>query len=130
MNRKHKGFTLLELIIAVALLSMLAISAIPYYFEPVLTTHQASAKLALYKLANDMQQYFSIHHTYKDITLEKLGYKADVISNYELAIITSDVETFKIAAIPKKPIKKDECGTFFLDQDGYKTISGEGSGCW
>ncbi len=65
---KDNGFTLIELIIAVAILAILASIAYPSYVEQVRKSKRADAKTALYKIAQQQEEYFIQHLSYaKDL---------------------------------------------------------------
>ncbi|MBN2565656.1 MAG: prepilin-type N-terminal cleavage/methylation domain-containing protein [Candidatus Eisenbacteria bacterium] len=66
MNRGHRGFTLIELMIVVIIVGVLAAVAIPLYQlipERSMAT-EAEAGLGLVK--NAMRSYYAEHHTYAD----------------------------------------------------------------
>jgi type IV pilus assembly protein PilE len=61
-----KGFTLIELMIAVAVVGILASIAYPSYTDHVRRTRRADAQGALMGLANAMERYFTQNSTYCD----------------------------------------------------------------
>jgi type IV pilus assembly protein PilE len=128
---KNAGFTLLELIITIAIVSILSAFAIPYYFEPQLKIQQSLAKTTLLELANAIEQEYTSTHSYQTINLDKLTYRPPS-SDYKFILVKNSANTFTIAAIPKKKHPEDQCGIFYVDQDGNPSVSGTGSvqDCW
>lgn len=118
----QRGFTLLEILITLFLISLITLFAMPRYEAPLLQTKHLGAKVALLDLANALQSYYAFHRTYQNVTAEKLGVNIYAVPDYELKIFATTCDTFKIAAIPKNE-KIDPCGTFYLDQEGNKTTT-------
>jgi type IV pilus assembly protein PilE len=61
---RDRGFTLVELIVAMVILATLAAIAIPSYSIYVLKSHRTEAKSALLDLASLEERYFSTMNTY------------------------------------------------------------------
>jgi type IV pilus assembly protein PilE len=70
---RHRGFTLVELIVAMVILSILAAIAIPSYSQYVLKSHRTEAKAALMDAASLEERYFSTSNLYTNSALQ-LGY--------------------------------------------------------
>jgi type IV pilus assembly protein PilE len=70
---RDRGFTLVELIVAMVILATLAAIAIPSYSAYVLKSHRTEAKSALLDLASLEERYFSTAGTYS-ATPTDLGY--------------------------------------------------------
>ena len=59
MKRKQKGFTLIELMIVVAIVSILAAVAFPSYQQHVLRGNRAEGRTALLDAAARLERYYS-----------------------------------------------------------------------
>jgi len=70
---RHRGFTLVELIVAMVILSILAAIAIPSYSQYVLKSHRTEAKAALMDAASLEERYFSTSNLYTNNPMQ-LGY--------------------------------------------------------
>lgn len=62
--RKSRGFTLIELMVAVAVVAILAAVAVPSYQEHVRKGRRADAQAFLMRVANQQQQYILDARTY------------------------------------------------------------------
>jgi type IV pilus assembly protein PilE len=73
--RSHQGFTLVELMITVVIVSILASIAIPSYTSYIQKSRRTDAKSALLNLASLEERYFSTNNTYTNLPTN-LGYTA------------------------------------------------------
>ena len=121
--RRHseKGFTLVELMITVAVIAILASIAIPSYRQYVIRGNRSAAKAAMMDLANREQQYLLAKRTYADkATLEGTGYalSSEVTDHYDWDVI-ADETTFEISFTATGGQASD--GELTLDNQGRKT---------
>lgn len=142
---RSEGFTLVELMVAVAIVGILASIAYPSYTESVRKTHRADGRIALTEAAARQERLFSETNSYvKNSDLNKLVTNSDGKSSpegyYTLAVsIPSSPSTctvgtvykcFSITATAVAPQDKDTaCATLTFDYLGNKTSTGGGD-CW
>lgn len=87
----QQGFTLIELMIVVAIVAILAAISLPSYTDYVVKTNRSDAKVALMKYAQMQESYFVQNMSYaKDLTTSEggLGLGASITSEEGLYTIT------------------------------------------
>jgi len=142
----QRGFTLLELMIVVAIVAIISAFAFPSYMQHVVNTKRTAATSALLRIADRQQQFFMDNKTYA-ADLTNLGLPAnpvflsddgrsvaagddDVVYLLTLANVTATTFT-AIAAPMASQLKRDAaCGTMTLNQAGTKGALGGGDDCW
>ncbi|MGX2033042.1 type IV pilin protein [Methylocaldum gracile] len=134
--RKIRGFTLMELMIAVAVVGILAAVAFPSYQSQVIKTRRSDGKAALMSAAAKQEQYYLDNKTYAN-TMTALGYSANPASSaegyYQISITASSATAFTLQAAPQGSQTSDTvCDNLTLNNLGTKTESGSGTvnDCW
>lgn len=74
-NKNQSGFTLIELMITVAIVAILAAVALPSYQKYVIRGNRATAKAAMMDIADREQQYLLANRSYTN-SLSALSYSA------------------------------------------------------
>jgi type IV pilus assembly protein PilE len=129
--RQH-GFTLLELVVTLAIVSILIMIGYPVYTQQVLKTHRAQAQVALLDIAGGMERYAATHQTYSGATLANIEMNAYTDSRtYQLEINQANDVGYQLRAVPQGSQTKDDCGVLGLNQLGEKTATGGlAAECW
>lgn len=144
----QKGFTLVELLIVVAIISILAAIAYPAYTNHVVKTKRSMAKSILTQIATKQEQYYLDNKSYT-ADLTDLGYPADPFfvdknSNllaatsanaiYQIDVAQTAVSNYTLTATPvnAQATQDTTCANFTLTNTGTKGVSGTGSvsDCW
>jgi len=130
MNLKsQKAFTLLELMVVVAIVGILASIAIPSYQESVKKSRRADATGALLVLANKMERLFTVNNSYATATVVA----GDHTDFYTLSIPVLTDTTYTLKAEPKAAQVGDSCGDLTLTHTGVEGVTGSGytaADCW
>ncbi len=126
---RSRGFTLLELVIACAIIAILASIAYPSYINSVQKSRRAEATAALLGVASQMERWSTEKGTYATATLGTGGVFANRTENtyYNLTLSNLSATTYTILATPTGVQANDPCGTFSYNQLGDKNVSG---GTW
>ncbi|PPT93793.1 type IV pilin protein [Xanthomonas arboricola] len=136
-RRATSGFTLIELMITVAIVAILAAVAYPSYVEHVRKSRRAQAKADLVELAQLAERFHTANGTFANFSLSGSGGftqspKEGGTARYLLSLAAAPTSsTFSVVASPQGDQAKDKCGTLSLNQAGAKSASGGSvSDCW
>ncbi|MDP2902189.1 MAG: type IV pilin protein [Methylovulum sp.] len=138
MKRNQQGFTLVELMVTVAVIGVLASIAYPSYQNNVMKSRRADAKSALLELSNFMERHATEFGCYMDsgadtqcgtgddtlpllpfITTPKTG-----TAYYDLVLFPVDATSFTLSANPIAggAQETDQCGSLTLTNTGVKGV--------
>ena len=134
--RHVRGFTLVELMMAVAVIAILTRIAYPSYIEYVKRGHRSSAQSLMLDLANREQQYLLDNRSFLGggtsavTTLLPSGVPAEVSAYYTMTIAATagPPPTFEVKATPKTGTVMAGEAPFTLDQDGTRLPAGKWQG--
>ena len=122
------GFTLIELMIAIAVIAILVAVAIGSYDFATVKTRRGAAKACISNGAQFMERYHTIHFSYEDAVLPACS--SDVTDYYTVGFDgTPDADGFTVQAVPKASQDDSKCGTLSLDDTGAKGAN-DVEACW
>ena len=128
-KRYQSGFTLVEVMIVVAIIGVLSALAYPNYTEHVRKGRRAEARAGLLQAAQWMERAATATGVYpKDIS----SHLKEVNSGmYNIAAVNSGGATFTLTATPTGVQETDKCGTLTLEHTGERKVSkGDVAECW
>ncbi len=140
MNKRSKGFTLIELMIVVVIVGILAAIAYPSYTEFVRRSNRAEAKTALLENAQFLERNFTMSNRYNQDgagntpVLPNTDVPRDGTAKYTI-VPTLNAASFLLEAEPVSggPAANDPCGTLTLNHLGVRGVDGgtlDAATCW
>lgn len=141
MQQKQKGFSLVELMIVVAIVGILSAIAIPSYQDSVRKSRRADATTKLTEIANLQLEYFIENRSYA--TVAQLGLSTTGCTSSNPAGAISDdgyycitIDTTNGYVLTATPTSKggqnndSSCATISYNSNDTQGSSGGGTNCW
>ena len=126
-----RGFTLIELVVVMAIAAILAAVAIPNYAEYVMRSHRSAVQSFISDVASRQSQFFVDRRNYAaTVAALNLTAPADVVARYTVAIavVAGPPAGFQVSATPIGAQATDRCGLLTIDQAGARTAVS--NRCW
>jgi type IV pilus assembly protein PilE len=138
-QRPTQGFTLIEVMIVVAIIGILAAIVYPSYTEYVKRGRRSQAQTALLEASQYMQRYYAANGSYANnlssaphtlpTEWARVPRETGSPQTYAIAFAQDASHTnlvsdtgFSLKATPQGAMNGDKCGSFTIDQTGLKDI--------
>lgn len=132
MLYREKGFTLIELMVALAIVAILAAVAIPTYTEFVDQGRRSDAISELLNIQRLQEKWRASNTSYGSASQLGVGSSSSQ-GFYTLSISNLSATSYRVSAAPTGAQASDSCGTFVLTQAGPVYNLGTGyadASCW
>lgn len=134
----QRGFTLIEIMVVVAIIGLLAAIAYPSYIESVRRSARADAQSEIMQIAQTAERFFTQNNQYQ---FDRAGAAFPLPFNqsprsgtarYNINIAFPTPQTYALQAVPAGPQVGDVCGTLQVNQLGVTTpnLGTDGRPCW
>lgn len=143
MKNRLRGFTLIEMMVTVAIIGILAAIAYPSYIEQVRKSRRADATAALVTAAQTMERFYTENNSYATATAGDVAGstisdhaptdRAHADRTYDIALNPAPTATgFTITATRTGAQAGDTtCGDYSLTNTGIKSVTvGTVANCW
>ena len=142
---RQSGFTLIELIITVAIIGILVAVAYPAYTQYAVRAKRSAAQSFMFTVSSRQEQamlnarsYFSVATgTPAEWTAASMTVPAEVSANYTVTVASNNAATppaYTVSAVPQAAQASNDakCGTLTLTSIGAKGVTGTSSvsECW
>lgn len=131
MRRSNRGFTLIEIMIVIAIIGIVLTISIPSYNEYVKKGRRAEVVSLLSEQAQSLERFYTKNNVYTGITGLSAG------NDFYTLTPTITDQTFLLTAARKTgtAMATDKCGDFTLTNTGVRSMNNATTGlttkgCW
>ena len=121
------GFTLIELMVTVAIVALLATIALPSYQDYVLKSRRAGGKATLLEAQQRMERAYTDQNSYASAVLI-IQNASGVIGTseggyYQVTSASATLSTYALNSTPQGGQAKDKCKTLTITEAGVKGVA-------
>ena len=128
----QKGFTLIEMVIALACVALLASLAWPSYQSLILRSQRAQARASLLQAAHWLERAASANGSYP-LTADVPASVLQIDGQRYKMSVTSTAQSYTLSATPVGTQTADACGTLTVNHLGVRSVKGASqtaAQCW
>lgn len=142
LPKKNLGFSLIELLVAIAILAVMASIALSSHQSSIIKSKRKAALGALFQITSEQEEHFINNKGYA-ASLILLGYtttgentdpfyindngdpSTNAQGNYQITLNNASANAYSLTATPINSQSKDnQCGALTVTSAGAKSISG------
>jgi len=127
--KSGKGFTFVELLVAMAILAIIVAIAVPVYTSQVEKTRRADAIAGLTGAAQQLERCYTRTNTYANC-LDSPFNSPDDFYNITIDLQNGGETGFELTATAQGAQTGDSCSPFELDHRGNRDAGSETDRCW
>jgi type IV pilus assembly protein PilE len=135
--KKNRGFTLIELMITIAIVAIIAAIAIPSYTDYVRKGRRSQAVSELGRLQMTLERWRADNPSYANCAGAGCGSgtypTATTLDHYTVAISGASATGYTLTATPKGAQSSDACGNFIITYSNGTPVKSTSTGaerCW
>jgi len=142
--KNRRGFTLMEMLIVVAIIAILAAIAAPAYFRYVERSRRVEGQVLANTVAQAQERHFATYNRYANnlvgAGINRLGFSAapcgvvasETCKYSAVVATTNNNQNFTVTVTPRLIQAADKCGSLTLTGTGVKAFTGPGTNgkCW
>jgi type IV pilus assembly protein PilE len=137
----QQGVTLVELMVVVAIVAILATTAMPNYQRYVIKTQRREAESALMQLSQVMERHYGVRFSYLGAAQDGADTGAPANFSvytpihggeraYQLSIRYASDSEYWLQAEPLQRQRSDRCGSLYLHVSGRRGSDNASGACW
>lgn len=135
-QKLQTGFSLLELMIVVAIIGIITAIAVPSYENSVVKTNRKAVTACMLEVSQFMERFYTTNLRYDQnlagtaVAMPQLSCRNELADSYTLAFqATPTSSAYSVQATPlgRQLAKDTSCLTLRIDQAGTKSVTGTSS---